>query len=100
VPTFLYRLRGDQYVDAEAIAVDEVGLDVLRHDPMTQRIEESQVSLSREGIRLNPIVQRYAWPSELDLMARMAGLRLEERWDGWQREPFTSTRNCVSVYGH
>jgi hypothetical protein len=100
VPTFLYRLRGDQYVDAEAIAVDEVGLDVLRHDPMTQRIEESHVSLSRQGIRLNPIVQRYAWPSELDLMARMGGLRLKERWDGWQREPFTSTRNCVSVYGH
>jgi hypothetical protein len=99
VPTFLYRLRGDQYVDAEAIAVDEVGLDVLRHDPMTQRIEESHVSLSRQGIRLNPIVQRYAWPSELDLMARMGGLRLKERWDGWQREPFTSTSNCVSVYG-
>jgi SAM-dependent methyltransferase len=99
VPTFLHRLRSDQYVDAESIAVDEVGLDVLRHDPVTQRIEESHVSLSREGIRLNPIVQRYAWPSELDLMARMAGLRLKERWDGWQREPFTSTRNCVSVYG-
>jgi SAM-dependent methyltransferase len=99
VPNFLHRLRSDQYVEAEAIAVDEVGLDVLRHDPVTQRIEESHVSLSREGIRLNPIVQRYAWPGELDLMARMAGLHLKERWDGWQREPFTSTRNCVSVYG-
>jgi SAM-dependent methyltransferase len=99
VPTFLHRLRSDQYVDAESIAVDEVGLDVLRHDSVTQRIEENHVSLSREGIRLNPIVQRYAWPSELDLMARMASLRLKERWDGWQREPFTSTRNCVSVYG-
>jgi SAM-dependent methyltransferase len=99
VPSFLHRLRSDQYVEAEAIAVDEVGLDVLRHDPVTQRIEESHVSLSREGIRLNPIVQRYAWPGELDLMARMAGLHLTERWDGWQREPFTSTRNCVSVYG-
>jgi len=50
-------------------------------------------------IRLNPIVMRYAWPRELDLMARIAGLRLKERWDGWEREPFTSTRNCVSVYG-
>jgi SAM-dependent methyltransferase len=99
VPTFLHRLRSDQYVDAESIAVDEVGLDVLRHDSVTQRIEENHVSLSREGIRLNPIVQRYAWPSELDLMASMAGLRVKERWDGWQREPFTSTRNCVSVYG-
>lgn len=99
VPTFLYRLRGDQYVDAEAIQVDEVGLDVGRFDPVTQRLDESHVSLSREGVHLNPIVTRYAWPSELDLMARIAGLRLKERWDGWHREPFTSTGNVVSVYG-
>ena len=66
---------------------------------MTQRLDESHVHLSRDGVRLYPIVTRYAWPSELDLMARIAGLRLKERWDGWQREPFTSTRNCVSVYG-
>jgi SAM-dependent methyltransferase len=98
-PNFLYRLRDHQYVDAEAIEVDEVRLDIARHDPVTQLLEESHVSLSREGVRLNPIVTRYAWPSELDLMARIAGLRLKERWDGWNREPFTSTRNVVSVYG-
>jgi SAM-dependent methyltransferase len=33
---------------------------------------------------------RYVWPSELDLMARIAGMRPRERWSGWQREPFTS----------
>ena len=33
---------------------------------------------------------RYVWPSELDLMARLAGMRLRERWSGWKREPFTS----------
>ena len=99
VPAFLHRLRNDQYVDAEAIRVDEVRLDVLRHDMATQMIEESHVSLSPAGVRLNPVVQRYAWPSELDLMARIAGLRLKERWAGWSRELFTSTSsNCVSVY--
>jgi hypothetical protein len=99
-PDFLYRLRDHQYVDAEAIEVDEVLLDVLRHDPVEQRLEESHVSLSREGVRLNPFVQRYAWPSELDLMARIAGLRLKERWGDWNRSPLTSTsRNVVSVYG-
>jgi len=72
VPAFLYRLRDDQYVDAEAIEVDEVRLDLLRHDPATQMLEESHVSLSQTGVRLNPVVQRYAWPSELDLMARIA----------------------------
>lgn len=100
VPAFLYRLRNDQYVDAEAIRVDEVRLDVLRHDMATQMIEESHGSLSSAGVRLNPVVQRYAWPSELDLMARIAGLRLKYRWGGWNREPFNSTSSThVSVYG-
>jgi SAM-dependent methyltransferase len=100
VPSFLFRLRNDQYVKAEAIEVDEVRLDLLRHDAATQMIEECHVSLSRDGVRLNPVVQRYAWPSELDLMARIAGLRLEQRWGGWNREPFTATSDIhVSVYG-
>lgn len=100
VPTFLYRLRNDQYVDAEMIEVDEVKLDVLRHDAATQMIEESHVSLSEAGIRLNPVVQRYAWPSELDLMARIAGLRLKARWGSWNREPFDANSAIhVSVYG-
>jgi SAM-dependent methyltransferase len=99
-PDFLYRLRDHQYVDAEAIEVDRVRLDVARHDPVKQLLEESHVFLSREGVRLNPIVTRYAWASELDLMARIAGLRLKERWAGWNREPLTSTsRSIVSVYG-
>ncbi len=100
VPTFLTRLRDDQYVDAEAIAVDEVWLDVGRHDPVKQLLEESHVSLSARGVRVFPIVCRYAWPSEIDLMARIAGLRLVDRWEGWQGEPFTSTsKRHVSVYG-
>jgi hypothetical protein len=99
VPTYLARLRDDQYVDAEAIGVDEVRLDVGRHDPVTQTLDESHVVLTREGVRLYPIVARYAWPSELDLMARIAGLRLRERWGGWQGEPFTAaSRLHVSVY--
>lgn len=100
VPSYLTRLRDDQYVDAEKVGIDRVVLDVGRHDPVTQRLDESHVVLSPEGLRCWPIVARYAWPSELDLMARLAGLRLKDRWSGWQREPFTSTsRNHVSVYG-
>ena len=42
---------------------------------------------------------RYAWPSELDLMAQLAGMSLRERWSGWTREPFTSeSRKHVSVW--
>jgi hypothetical protein len=100
VPAFFYRLRNDQYVDAEAIEVGEVRLDLLRHDAASQTIEESHVSLSPAGVRLNPVVQRYAWPCELDLMARIAGLQLKGRWGDWNRAPFTSSSNAhVSVYG-
>jgi hypothetical protein len=56
--------------------------------------------LSSRGARIYPVVLRYAWPSEIDLMARIAGLRLKHRWAGWQREPFTATSTShVSVYG-
>jgi SAM-dependent methyltransferase len=42
---------------------------------------------------------RYVWPSELDLMARIAGMTLRERWSGWTREPFTSdSRSHISVW--
>jgi len=42
---------------------------------------------------------RYVWPAELDLMAELAGLRLRERWGGWQREPYTSdSRKHISVW--
>jgi Methyltransferase domain len=98
-PGYLYRLRAHQYVDAERLGVDEVVLDVARHDPVAQVLEESHVVLSPRGIRLNPIVCRYAWPAELDLMARLAGLTLRERWGGWDRRPYTAdSPNCVSVY--
>jgi SAM-dependent methyltransferase len=99
-PGYLYRLRDGQYVDAEGISGQQVTLDVGRHDPVSQTLEESHVVLTPEdGVRLFPIVTRYAWPAELDLMARIAGLRLRERWGSWQRAPFTAdSRLHVSVY--
>jgi SAM-dependent methyltransferase len=100
VPAFLYRLRGEQYVETEAIELDHVRLDVGRHDPVRQVLDESHVSLTPEGVRFDPIVTRYAWPTELDLMARIAGLRLKERWGGWHGEPFTAaSTHHISVYG-
>ena len=99
VPSYFYKLRDDQYVDAEHVGVDRVTLDVGRYDPVTQILDESHVTLSAAGIRVAPIVTRYVWPSELDLMARIAGLRLRERWGGWLGEPFTGdSRRHVSVY--
>lgn len=100
VPAEFYRLRNYQYVDAESVEVDQVRLDVARFDPVTQLLEENHVTLSPAGVRVNPIVTRLTWPSELDLMARIAGLKLKERWASWRREPLTAeSRNCISVYG-
>jgi SAM-dependent methyltransferase len=88
------------YVDAEAVEGDRVLLDVCRYDPVTQILEENHVTLTSAGAEFGPIAQRLAWPAELDLMARMAGLELQHRWGGWHRAPFTadSVRH-VSVYG-
>ncbi|MGZ8738044.1 MAG: hypothetical protein ACXWW7_12840 [Nocardioides sp.] len=99
-PNSLYRLTGDQYVDAEHVGATSVTLDVARFHPVTQVLDESHVTVGSDGIRVTPIVTRYVWPSEMDLVARLAGLRLQERWGAWDSEPFDarSTRH-VSVYG-
>ncbi len=93
-------VRGNQYIDVERLTTGEVVLDVHRYDPVTQILEENHVTLSGAGVRLGPIACRLAWPSELDLMARIAGLRLLHRWGGWQREQFTAaSERHISVYG-
>jgi SAM-dependent methyltransferase len=99
VPSYLVRRRDHQYVDAQEITVDEVCLDVGRHDPIAQRLDESHVRITEQGIRLYPVVTRYAWPAELDLMGRLAGLELVQRWAGWSGEAFTAdSPSHVSVY--
>jgi hypothetical protein len=71
----------------------------MKHDPARQRLEQNHVTLSADGIRFDPVEQRYAWPAELDLMAKLAGLTLRSRWGGWREEAFDgdSTRH-VSVW--
>ncbi|MGH3097688.1 MAG: class I SAM-dependent DNA methyltransferase [Streptosporangiales bacterium] len=88
-----------QFLAAERVANDQVVLDVNRYDPVTQLLDEQHVTLTNDGVRLGPISQRLIWPSEMDLMARIAGMRLAERWGGWNGEPFAAAgRRHVSVY--
>jgi hypothetical protein len=87
------------YVRPEQVEADAVSFDVARYDPVTQILDENHVRISSEGIRFSPIVCRLAWPAELDLMARIAGLTLTERWGGWHKQPFTADSLLhVSVY--
>ena len=93
------RFRGHQSVSAPRVELDTVMLDVARHDPVTQRIDAQLVAITPAGVRLQPIFIRYAWPAELDLMARLAGFRLRDRWADWDGSPFTAdSRKHVSVY--
>ncbi|MFE7119823.1 class I SAM-dependent DNA methyltransferase [Streptomyces sp. NPDC057654] len=70
-----------------------------RYDVATQEMSSNYVEVVDGRGQYRSIPFRYVWPSELDLMAQLAGLRLRERWDGWTREPFTSeSGQHVSVW--
>jgi len=103
IETYVPDLGG--FVDGQAVRtvhIDEASttLEASIHDPLTQTVDYTYVVLGREGIRQHRVPMRYAWPAELDLMARLAGLELRDRWAGWDRAPFTAaSRSHVSVYG-
>jgi SAM-dependent methyltransferase len=76
---------------------DGISFDV--YDVVTQRFSSQHYVFAEGRVEAFPVEFRYAWPAELDLMARLAGMSLEDRWAGWRREPFTSlSRSHVSVY--
>ena len=95
----LGRFDRGQRPEAVSVEVDRVDLNVERHDPVAQRLTSQHVVFSEEGTRLYPVQGRYVWPSELDLMAMLAGLRLRHRWSDWRRSAFTGTSvSHISVY--
>ena len=95
------RFSAGQRLGASEISADAVHVEAARLDWAEQRVRAQHVLVDEHGIRLYPVQLRYAWPSELDLMARLAGLELAERWTGWLREPFDATsQRHVSVYRH
>ena len=94
----------DRFAAGSAISVrilkeDRVSLDVARIDPVNQRMETTQLAFRDGEVRLYPANHRYAWPSELDLMAQLGGLRLEARWADWRRAEFGADSTAhVTVY--
>ena len=85
-----------------AINLDEnrIQLDASRHHPVKQQVMSQHIFITGEGIRMYPVKLRYAWPSELDLMARLAGLELRHRWGDWDQSEFAAdSGKHISVYG-
>jgi trans-aconitate methyltransferase len=96
----LARFDRGQRPHVSIVEAGRVMIDAARHDPVEQRIDSQHVIITQEGTKLYPVSIRYAFPPELDLMARLAGLALQNRWGGWRREPFTAdSPRHVSVYG-
>jgi SAM-dependent methyltransferase len=88
-----------QEVRVREITADSVSLQVSLHDARRQTVASQHVVIRQDGVRLHPHEIRYAWPSEIDAMASSAGLRLKDRWAGWQHQPFHQrASNHVSVY--
>jgi SAM-dependent methyltransferase len=75
------------------------GMSYYVYDVVTQRLSGQHYHFIDGRVEASPTEMRYAWPAELDLMARLAGMRLQNRWAGWGREPFTAlSPSHVSVY--
>jgi SAM-dependent methyltransferase len=79
---------------------DPGGMSYYVYDTVTQRLSGQHYHFHDDGtVEASPTEMRYAWPAELDLMARLAGMRLTDRFAGWEREPFTHlSPSHVSVY--
>jgi len=77
---------------------DHVGIETL--DDVAGQISWSHHWMQVGGrLVRHSAPYRYVWPSELDLMARLAGLQLRDRWSGWLRDPFTgSSVDQVVIY--
>jgi SAM-dependent methyltransferase len=80
------------------LSAGHVGVDT-HDDPVNQLLSSHHWTLIDGQWVQGSGQYRYVWPSELDLMARLAGLRLEDRWAGWDRSPFTADSvSQVAVY--
>jgi len=100
VPTRSVRSVESESVRATSVSIDSCTVEARKYDSVTQTLESTRMRFSPDGIVSVPIVFRFAWPSEIDLMARIAGLVLVERSGGWNAEPFTDRSDRhISVYG-
>lgn len=88
--------EGERFVP---FSVTPTHLGIDEYDVATQGLISHHHTLRDGNWALRSIPFRYVWPAELDLMARLAGMALRERWADWTREPFTSeSKKHISVW--
>jgi SAM-dependent methyltransferase len=93
----LQRLPPGETIRAFHVSETRWGFD--EYDVATQDLTSHHLEIVDGRLERHSVPFRYAWPSELDLMAQLAGMRLRERWSGWKREPYTSdSRKLVSIW--
>src|SRR5213594_4432901 len=94
----LQRLPAGETIQPFALTESHLGFD--EYDVTNQGLVSHHYTAVGDGtFEKLSMPFRYVWPAELDLMARIAGMTLRERWSGWKREPFTSdSRKHVSVW--
>ena len=93
----LRRLPPGERFQPFAVSPTHLGFD--EYDVARQGLISHHYWIEEGGIEVLSPPFRYVWPAELDLMARLAGMSLRERWAGWAREPFTSeSEKHVSVW--
>jgi hypothetical protein len=93
----LQRLPAGEIFRPFDVSATHLGFD--EYDVLSQGLISHHYNGKDGKFELLSMPFRYAWPAELDLMARLGGMRLRERWSGWKREPFAaeSTKH-VSVW--
>jgi SAM-dependent methyltransferase len=96
VPDLQRLPRGDT-IRPFTVTPTKLGFD--EYDVVNQGLVSHHYKVVDGRFEVFSIPFRYVWPSELDLMARLAGMTLRERWASWTREPFTSTSDShISVW--
>jgi SAM-dependent methyltransferase len=79
--------------------VSESKWGIDEYDVANQGLTSHHLEIVDGQVERFTVPFRYVWPSELDLMAQLAGMRLRERWGSWKREPFTSDSGMhISVW--
>ena len=93
------RFPGNQQIDVEKLTNDTVGLRIGLLDPAAQTIRSIHLSMDSSSTSFRPDLYRFIYPSEMDLMARLSGFRLEARWSDWAKSRFDGSSNYqIAVY--